>query len=137
MDVISPLKNVVVMGATNRADILDPALLRPGRFDQIIYVPPPDQKARLEILKIHTKRVPLADDVNLEKLAAMTEGYSGADLYALVRQSAIIRLRKEGKPSKVTIEDFTEAMNEVKPSITKDQLLTYEKESKRLQGLIL
>jgi len=137
MDGISPLKNVVVMGATNRADILDPALLRPGRFDQIIYVPPPDQKARLEILKIHTKRVPLADDVNLEKLAAMTEGYSGADLYALVRQSAIIRLRKEGKPSKVTIEDFTEAMNEVKPSITKDQLLTYEKESKRLQGLIL
>ncbi|MDP7975653.1 MAG: CDC48 family AAA ATPase [Thermoprotei archaeon] len=137
MDGISPLKNVVVMGATNRADILDPALLRPGRFDQIIYVPPPDQKARLEILKIHTKRVPLADDVSLEKLAAMTEGYSGADLYALVRQSAIIRLRKENKPSKVTMEDFTEAMNEIRPSITRDQLLSYEKENKRLQGLIV
>ncbi|MGC8631043.1 MAG: CDC48 family AAA ATPase [Thermoprotei archaeon] len=137
MDGISPLKNVVVMGATNRADILDPALLRPGRFDQVVYVPPPDLKARLEILKIHAKRVPLADDVSLEKIAGLTEGYSGADLYALVRQTAIIRLRKEGKPSKVTMEDFSEALNEIKPSITKDQQMIYEKENRRLQGLIV
>jgi len=137
MDGISPLKNVVVMGATNRADILDPALLRPGRFDQVVYVPPPDLKARLEILKIHARRVPLADDVSLEKIAGLTEGYSGADLYALVRQTAIIRLRKEGKPSKVTMEDLSEALNEIKPSITKDQQMIYEKENRRLQGLIV
>ena len=137
MDGISPLKNVVVMGATNRADILDPALLRPGRFDEVIYVPPPDAKSRLEVIKIHVKRVPLAEDVDLEKLANLTEGYTGADIYALVRQSAIIRLRKEGKPGKVTMEDFMQALNEVKPSLTKEQQQVYERENRRLQGLIV
>jgi len=137
MDGISPLKNVVVMGATNRADILDPALLRPGRFDEVIYVPPPDAKSRLEVIKIHVKRVPLAEDVDLEKLANLTEGYTGADIYALVRQSAIIRLRKEGKPGKVTMEDFMQALSEVKPSLTKEQQQVYERENRRLQGLIV
>ena len=137
MDGISPLKNILVIGATNRADILDPALLRPGRFDQVVYVPPPDEKARLQILKIHSKKVPLGEDVSLEKVAALTEGYSGADLYALVRQAAIIRLRKEGKPGKVTMDDFHQAMQEVKPSLSKDQVAGYEAWSRKLQSSIL
>ena len=94
MDGIVPLSKVVVIAATNRPDIIDPALLRPGRFDRLIYVPPPDKQARLEILKVHTKSVPLSPDVNLEALAEKTEGYTGADLEALVREATMISLRE-------------------------------------------
>ncbi|QGR18977.1 CDC48 family AAA ATPase [Stygiolobus azoricus] len=94
MDGIVPLNKVVVIAATNRPDILDPALLRPGRFDRLIYVPPPDKKARLEILKVHTKNVPLAEDVTLEEIAEKTEGYTGADLEALVREATINAMRQ-------------------------------------------
>ncbi|ARM75803.1 CDC48 family AAA ATPase [Acidianus manzaensis] len=94
MDGITPLNKVVVIAATNRPDILDPALLRPGRFDRIIYVPPPDKQARLEILKVHTKNVPLDNDVNLETIAEKTEGYTGADLEAVVREATMLMLRE-------------------------------------------
>jgi len=87
----------VVIAATNRPDILDPALLRPGRFDRLIYVPPPDKQARLEILKVHTRNVPLAEDVILEELAERTEGYTGADLAALVREATLRALREAMK----------------------------------------
>ncbi|MGC9097128.1 MAG: ATP-binding protein, partial [Infirmifilum sp.] len=80
MDGLERLEGVVVIAATNRPDIIDPALLRPGRFDRLIYVPPPDEKARLEIFKVHTKRMPLAEDVDLAELAKRTEGYTGADI---------------------------------------------------------
>ncbi|MEM4075396.1 MAG: CDC48 family AAA ATPase [Metallosphaera sp.] len=94
MDGIVPLSKVVVIAATNRPDIIDPGLLRPGRFDRLIYVPPPDKQARLEILKVHTKSVPLAPDVDLNALADKTEGYTGADLEALVREATMISLRQ-------------------------------------------
>ena len=94
MDGITPLNKVVVIAATNRPDILDPALLRPGRFDRLIYVPPPDKIARLEILKVHTRNVPLAEDVNLETIAEKTEGYTGADLEAVVREATMLMLRE-------------------------------------------
>ncbi|MCQ4344943.1 MAG: CDC48 family AAA ATPase, partial [Sulfolobaceae archaeon] len=93
MDGIEKLENVVIIAATNRPDILDPALLRPGRFDRLIYVPPPDKQARLEILKVHTRNVPLAEDVNLEALAEKLEGYTGADIEALVREATMLVLR--------------------------------------------
>ncbi|RLE58543.1 MAG: AAA family ATPase, partial [Thermoprotei archaeon] len=80
LDGLERLEGVVVIAATNRPDIIDPALLRPGRFDRVIYVPPPDEKARLEILKVHTRKMPLAPDVNLEEIAKKTQGYTGADL---------------------------------------------------------
>lgn len=86
MDGIENLDNVVIVAATNRPDILDPALLRPGRFEKLMYVPPPDKNARYDILKVHTKKVALSDEVNLEELAERTEGYTGADLAALVRR---------------------------------------------------
>ncbi|PVU74455.1 AAA family ATPase, partial [Acidianus hospitalis] len=94
MDGITPLNKVVVIAATNRPDILDPALLRPGRFDRLVYVPPPDKIARLEILKVHTRNVPLAEDVNLETIAEKTEGYTGADLEAVVREATMLMLRE-------------------------------------------
>ncbi|TRM82908.1 AAA family ATPase, partial [Sulfolobus sp. A20-N-G8] len=89
MDGIEKLENVVVIAATNRPDILDPALLRPGRFEKLIYVPPPDKKARIEILKVHTRNIVIGEDVSLEEIAERTDGYTGADLAALVREAAM------------------------------------------------
>ena len=120
MDGIAVLEDVVVIGATNRPDILDPAILRPGRFDRLIYVPPPDEKARLEIFKIHTRNMPLAEDVDLEKLAKMTQGYSGADIEAVCREAAMNALRRDIKTEKVTWADFEKALAKVGPSITPD-----------------
>ncbi len=137
MDGIQTLKNVVVIGATNRADIIDPALLRPGRFDRIIYVPPPDKKSRLEILKVHTRKVPLAEDVDLEKLATLTEGYSGADLEALVREAVILALREEFKPRPVSMKYFMEALKIVKPSLTRDVMERYQRTYEALKKMVI
>ncbi|ABN69820.1 AAA family ATPase, CDC48 subfamily [Staphylothermus marinus F1] len=126
MDGINRLDNVVVIAATNRPDILDPALLRPGRFDKLIYVPPPDLNGRIEILKIHTRNMPLADDVDLYEIARLTEGYSGADLEALVREAAMRALKENIEINKVYMRHFLEAMNEVRPSITQDIVKLYE-----------
>ncbi|KSW11519.1 AAA family ATPase [Pyrodictium occultum] len=126
LDGIVPLSNVVVIAATNRPDILDPALLRPGRFDKVIYVPPPDRKARLEILRIHTRKMPLAEDVDLELLAIRTEGYSGADLAALVREAAMLALREDINATRVRMRHFMRALEIVRPSITQDMVKFYE-----------
>ncbi len=127
MDGIEDLNGVVVVGATNRPDLLDPAILRPGRFDRLIYVPPPDEKARLQILKIYTAKMPLADDVSLEEIASMTEGYSGADLESLCREAALSTIRRGGEPEIVTKEDFQEALRIVKPSLSPHIVKEYEK----------
>jgi transitional endoplasmic reticulum ATPase len=87
------LTNVVVIGATNRPDILDPALLRPGSFDRILYVAPPDRDSRLQIIKIHTKKKPLDKDIDLEQLADKTEGYTGADIASLSSAAVMLALR--------------------------------------------
>ena len=137
MDGIEPLRGVVVVAATNRPDLLDPALLRPGRFDRLIYVPPPDLKARYEILKIHTRKVPLADDVDLVELARTTEGYSGADLEALVREAVLLSLREELQPRPISMKYFIKAMETVKPSLTKDRLKHYEKIKEELTKRLL
>lgn len=120
MDGMVRLHNIVIIGATNRPDIIDTALLRPGRFDRIILVPGPDEKARLEILKIHTKDMPIAKDVSLTELAKQTEGYAGADLEALAREAAMLALRKDYKAEKIAKSNFDEALKEVTPSITKE-----------------
>ncbi len=126
LDGIEPLTNVVVIAATNRPDILDPALLRPGRFDKIIYVPPPDTRARLEILKIHTRKMPLAEDVDLELLALKTEGYSGADIAALCREAALLALREDINATRVHMRHFMKALEVIRPSITADMVKFYE-----------
>jgi transitional endoplasmic reticulum ATPase len=117
LDGLEKLENVVVIGATNRPDLIDPALLRPGRFDRLVYVPPPDEKARLEILKIHTRKMPLAKDVDLEQLAKETEHYSGSDLAALCREAAMLALRENLQAKEVTMRHFRETMKKVKPSL--------------------
>ena len=137
MDGIQTLKNVVVIGATNRADILDPALLRPGRFDRVIYVPPPDRRARLEILKVHTRKVPLAEDVSLEKLADLTEGYSGADLEALVREAVVLALREKFEARPLPMKYFVQALKVVKPSLSREVLERYRRTFEELKKMII
>jgi transitional endoplasmic reticulum ATPase len=97
MDGLQSRGRVVVIGATNRIEAVDPALRRPGRFDREIEIPPPDRRARKEILAVHTRNVPLAEDVDLDKLADMTHGYTGADLAALVKEAAYERFKKISK----------------------------------------
>ena len=118
MDGLEDLYDIVVVAATNRPDMVDPALLRPGRFDRIILTPVPSEKARTEIFGVHTKGMPVKVDV--EKLAKMTEGYAGADIEAVCREAAIYALRKDFNAKSVEEEHFIEALNKVKPSITKE-----------------
>jgi len=129
MDGIEELTDVIVIGATNRPDLLDPAILRPGRFDKLIYVPPPDEKSRYQILKIYTRKMPLAPDVSLKELAMRTEMYSGADLAALCREAAMNALRRNLDAEYVTRQDFEQALEIVKPSITPQLLKEYERMS--------
>ena len=119
------MHDVVVIGATNRPDILDPALLRPGRFDRIILTPVPDEKARLKIFEIHTKGMPL-ENVNLKELAKKTENYVGADIEAVCREAAMHALRKDMGVRKITMEDFKEALKRIKNSITSADIKKYE-----------
>jgi transitional endoplasmic reticulum ATPase len=131
LDGIESLQNVVVIAATNRPDILDPAVLRPGRFDRLIYVPAPDFKALKEIFKIHTRDMPLSKDVEIDQLARMAAGYSGADVEALCREAALNALRRDMDSNEVTLGDFREAMDKIKPSITSDMDTWYQNFSKR------
>ncbi|MFH1501292.1 MAG: CDC48 family AAA ATPase [archaeon] len=127
MDGLEEMQNVIVLGATNRPDMLDPAILRPGRFDRIVLVPPPQKEGREEILKIHTKRMPLSKDVNIKMIAEKTEGYVGADLESLAREAAMLTLRKDIKSKEVKKKEFDEAMKKVRASVSKESLERYKK----------
>ena len=118
MDGLKDMKNVIVLGATNRPDIIDPALLRPGRFDNIIDIPMPDLETRKAIISVHTKKMPLEKDVDLDIVAKATEGYTGAEIENLVREAGMNAIRK--KADKVTKEDFEYAMKEIKPTVPKE-----------------
>ncbi len=127
MSGIEDMEGVVIIASSNRPDILDPALLRPGRFDRLIYVPAPEEKTRLEILKIHTRAMPLKD-VDLEKIAEKTEGYSGADLEAICREAGLNALRENpNKAKEVGKKHFEEALKRIKPSITEDMFKKYQR----------
>ncbi len=127
MDGIEDLNNVLVIAATNRPDILDPALLRPGRFDKILLVNAPEEKGRLEILKVHTKGMPLAKDVNLKEIAKKTDGYTGADLEALAREAAMLALRESIDAKEVKKKHFEEALKKISPSVSKPTIEVYKK----------
>lgn len=114
IDGLEELQDVAVIAATNRVDIMDPALLRPGRFDRHVKVDDPDEKARLEIFKVHTKDMPLADDVDLDYLAKNTEKYVGADIEAVCREAVMLTLRDDLKAEEVKMKKFKEAMKKVK-----------------------
>jgi transitional endoplasmic reticulum ATPase len=136
MDGIQPLKNVVVIAATNRAELVDPALLRPGRFDRIIYVPPPDLNARKEIFKVHLRKVPLAPDVNVDELASITEGYTGADIEAVVREAAMLKLREKLEPGPVEMKHLLKALEKIRPSLTKEDMERYERIYRELKRMV-
>jgi len=133
MDGIESLVNVVVIGASNRPDIIDPAILRPGRFDRLIYVPAPDHDTRLQILRIHTRNMPLVHDVDLDQITRQTAGYSGADLEAVCREAGLISLRRDIEAKSVTIEDFRDALERIKPSVTPDMDNWYQGFRKRFK----
>ena len=118
MDGLNDMKNVVVIAATNRPEDIDPALLRPGRFDKVIEILMPDAAARLEIFKVHTKRMPIDKDVDLLELANMTEEYTGAEIENIVREAGMNAIRN--RRSSVRKEDFMKALHEIKPTVPKE-----------------
>jgi transitional endoplasmic reticulum ATPase len=133
LDGLEILTNVVVIAATNRPDIVDAALLRPGRFDRLLYVPPPDRDSRIQIIKIHIKKKPLDDDVNIERLADQTEGYTGADIASLSSAAVMLALRehvakyKDPKEAeehkeelKIHMTHFEDAMKKIRPLSTQE-----------------
>jgi transitional endoplasmic reticulum ATPase len=126
IDGLLSLQNVVVLAATNRPDIIDPAVLRPGRFDRRVFVPPPDSEARYKILEIKTQNMPLADDVDLKAMANRMDGYSGADIDSVVREAGFYALRSDEEANIVTLLNFETAMDEIAPSITPEMISWYE-----------
>lgn len=143
MDGLEELRNVVIIAATNRPDIIDQALLRPGRFDRLLYVPPPDLEARKQIFKIRTKKTPLAEDVKTDELARLTEGYTGADIASVCNTAVMLALReligraknpedakKKAKDLRVSRKHFDEALQKIKP-ISGQELRMYERFSQQ------
>ncbi len=139
MDGLEELRNVVIIAATNRPDIIDPALLRPGRFDRLLFVPPPDLEARKQIFKIHTRKTPMAEDVNLDEFARRTDGYTGADIASVANTAVMLALRehiskakdpedakKRAKGLKVAKRHFDEALQKIKP-MSSEELKMYER----------
>ena len=122
LDGAEPLRDVVVLGATNRPDLVDPALLRPGRLERLIFVPPPDAEARAEILKTSSRSIPLAEDVDLPALAEQLDGYSAADCSALLREAALTAMRRDLDAATVTAADVEAARQAVRPSLDPAQV---------------
>ncbi len=134
MDGLEELNNVVVIGATNRPNLIDPALLRPGRFDELIYVGVPDVAGRRRILAIHTAGMPIAKDVDLETIAEETDRFTGADLEDLTRRAGLVALRRGIDSAEVTMADFEAALTETRASVTDDMLAEYEQIQETLKS---
>ncbi|MFH0949520.1 MAG: CDC48 family AAA ATPase, partial [Candidatus Aenigmatarchaeota archaeon] len=128
---LEELHNIVVVAATNRPDLLDPAMMRPGRFDKQVLVPTPDEKTRLNILRIHTKNMPLAKDIDIGTLAKDAEGFSGADLEALCREAGMNAMRKNLSSKEITKKEFSAAMKNISPSVSKEMNDFYESMMKK------
>jgi cell division protease FtsH len=126
LDGFAPNEGIIVLAATNRPDVLDPALLRPGRFDRQVVVPQPDVKGRLEIIKVHSRKVPLEDDVNLETLARGTPGFSGADLANLINEAALLAARRS--KTKVAMIDFEDSKDKVMMGKERKSMIISEEE---------
>lgn len=126
LDGIEPLRDVVVLGATNRPDLIDPALLRPGRLERLVFVPPPDADARFEILKTAAKSVPLSKEVDLKALAGDLDGYSAADCVALLREAALTAMRRSIDAADVTAADVEKAREAVRPSLDPAQVASLQ-----------
>jgi transitional endoplasmic reticulum ATPase len=122
LDGVEPLRDVIVLGATNRPELVDPALLRPGRLERLVYVPPPDAEARAEILRASSRNTPLASDVDLDAVAEELDGYSAADCAALIREAALTAMRESLSAAEVTGAHLAAARAAVRPSLDPAQL---------------
>jgi transitional endoplasmic reticulum ATPase len=127
VDGLEGLEDVTIIGATNRPDMLDPALLRPGRFDRVILVDVPDAESRKKIFEVHTKNMPLAKDISIDEFVKNTEGFVGADIEGLVREAAMNAIRRDIKSEMVTKEDLEEAFKRASPSVSPETAKRYKK----------
>ncbi|MCZ7392580.1 MAG: CDC48 family AAA ATPase [Candidatus Methanoperedens sp.] len=134
LDGIEVLKNVVVIAATNRPEIIDPALIRSGRFDRLVFVGPPSRSGRIEIFKIHLKNTPLSEDVSIEELADLTDNYVGSDMESLCREAVMLALRENFDTEKVEMRHFKDALKKVRPALAEDMLEYYEKLQEQFKG---
>jgi len=133
MDGLEELHGVVVIGATNRPDIIDPALLRPGRFDELIMAPVPDKESRQKIFQVHLKKVPLAEDIDMEALIEQTDNYTGADIAAVVRKAGRLALREDMAADKIGQQHFMAALDEIGPSVTPETMKYYSRMASELR----
>jgi len=134
LDGLEEMGNVMVIGATNRPDMIDPALLRSGRFDRLVFIGEPEQEGREQILKIHTQNSPLAPDVSLREIAEITDGYVGSDLESIAREAAMVALREDDGAEEVEMRHFRQAMENVRPTITDDIMDYYERIEEQFKG---
>ena len=134
LDGAEPLDDVVILGATNRPELIDPALLRPGRLERLVFVPPPDAEARADILRAAGRNVPLAEDVDLATLAEDLDGYSAADCAALLRESALTAMRRDIDAAEVTADDVARARRAVKASLDPEQVENLRRYAERREG---
>jgi len=134
LDGLDPLKEVVVIAATNRPDIIDPALLRAGRFDRLVLLGAPSRAGRIKIFRIHTEDIPLAKNVDIEELADMTEGYVGADIEAVCREAVMLSLRDDFDSTTVMKKYFEEALKKVRPTISENLVEYYERIQAQFKG---
>jgi transitional endoplasmic reticulum ATPase len=135
LDGIESLEGVTVIAATNRPDLIDPAILRPGRIDRSIEVEVPEMDARERIFEVHTKSMPLADDISLESLARKSDGYVGSDIEALCREAGMYALRNNPETDQVTMEDFNKAFDEVKPTATDENIEHYRQMMRKMEEI--
>ncbi|WP_380677621.1 CDC48 family AAA ATPase [Salinigranum sp. GCM10025319] len=134
LDGLEEMGDVMVIGATNRPDMIDPALIRSGRFDRLVLVGEPSEEGREEILKIHTGTSPLAPDVSLREIAEITEGYVGSDLESIAREAAIEALREDTEADEIEMRHFRKALESVRPTITDDLMDYYERMQDEFKG---
>jgi len=127
LDGMEDLGSVVVLASTNRPDMIDPGLLRPGRFDRHVLIPVPDEAARKKILEVHTKKMPLTKDVKLDKLAELTEEFVGADIAGICKEAAMTALRDDLKAKEVKMKNFTDAIEALNPTMNDEMKMAYEK----------
>ncbi len=134
MDGLEEMQGVVVVGTTNQPALVDAALLRPGRFDELIYVPVPDAEGRRKILEIHTGKMPVTDDVNLDDLADKTKGFTGADLENLTRRAGMLAIRSNIGARDVPMEFFLQALKEVRASVPENMEEEYKTIAKQMKS---
>jgi transitional endoplasmic reticulum ATPase len=134
LDGLEESGDVMVIGATNRPDMIDPALIRSGRFDRLVLIGQPNEEGREQILKIHTRNSPLAPDVSLREIAEITDGYVGSDLETIAREAAIEALRDDPDATEVEMQHFRRAMESVRPTITDDLMNYYEEMKDQFKG---